>query len=208
MKIKLYLPFYDYNDSDFEINNDYYKSNEDYFNAVEQNLKQTRNAVMNGMSNYVNGGSLRGYQSTNGQVYAFGGKAQNTQEKVSYAECEAMLYNDNGKDESIDDFIKNYVSQNSQIYILNLNLDNCDEDFEQELNLWFKEHENLQKYGNERGNKWILDNEPVRQIKVKFTNNANEEKYAEFVNSKIIEKQGMNIYILLVQKINLIDKIQ
>jgi hypothetical protein len=59
-----------------------------------------------------------------------------------------------------------------------------------------------------KGEDWVLDNEPKRNIKLKFTNNANEEKFAILVNCKIMEKQNMNIYVILAEEINLIDKIQ
>ena len=208
MKVTLYLPYYDYNDGDFDVKNDYYKSNEDYFNAMQQNVQQTRGAVINSMSNYVNGGSIRDYQTSDGQTYRYGQQASQNEDKVAYAQCEAILYNEEGKDEKVDEFIEDYVSNDVQLYILNLDLDSSEEDFEQEINLWTTEHNNIQKYSNVKGDDWVLDNEPKRNIKLKFTNNANEEKFAELVNCKIMEKQGMNIYVVLAEEIKLIEKIQ
>lgn len=208
MKVTLYLPYYDYNDGDFDVSNDYYKSNEDYFNAMQQNVQQTRGAVIDSMSNYMNGGSMRDYQTSDGQTYRFGQQTSQNEDKVAYAQCEATLYNEEGKDEKVDEFIEDYVSNDVQLYILNLDLDSSEEDFEQEINLWTTEHNNIQKYSEIKGDDWILDNEPKRNIKLKFINNANEEKFAELVNCKIMEKQGMNIYVVLAEEIKLIDKIQ
>ena len=206
MKVTLYLPYYDYNDGDFDVSNDYYKSNEDYFNAIQQNVQQTRGAIMNSMYNQVNGSTVTAYHSSNGQTYRFGQRASQNEDKVSYAQCEATLYNEGGKEETVDEFISDYVSDDVQLYILRLDLDTSEEDFEQEINLWTTEHNKIQKYAKFKGDDWTLDNEPKRNIKLKFTNNANEEKNAELVNCKIMEKQGMNIYVLLVEEIKLIDK--
>ena len=39
-----------------------------------------------------------------------------------------------------------------------------------------------------------------------FKNNSNEDIYAELVNCKIIEQSKINEYIILIEKIILIDK--
>lgn len=207
MKVTLSLPYYDYNDGDFDVNNDYYKSNEDYFNAIEKNVQQTRETIIEGMSNYVNGGPITEFQGLNGQTYKFDAKTAQNEEKVAYAQCEAVIYDEEGKAKTVDGFIDDYVSKDIQLYVFRLDLDSCDEEFEQEVNLWVNEHNNIQKFIKGKGEDWVFENEPKRTIRVKFMNNANEEKFAELINCKIMENQRMDIYVVLVEEIKLIDKL-
>jgi len=206
MNITVYLPYYEYNDNDFEVDKDYYKSNDEYFNAIRENIQSTRNDVIQGMNNYMNNGSVKAYKDEYGQTYRYANKERESEDKVAYSKCEALIYDSNGKEETVDNFISDYVSKEMQLYVFKFNLDTADEEFEQEVNLWNTEHNKLQKY-NERDEDWVFENEPIRNIKIKFTNNANEEKYAELVNCKLMEKQSLNIYVVLVEEIKLIDKI-
>lgn len=206
MNITVYLPYYEYNDNDFEVDKDYYKSNDEYFNAIRENIQSTRNDVIQGMNNYMNNGSVKAYKDEYGQTYRYANKGRESEDKVAYSKCEALIYDSNGKEETVDNFISDYVSKEMQLYVFKFNLDTADEEFEQEVNLWNTEHNKLQKY-NERDEDWVFENEPIRNIKIKFTNNANEEKYAELVNCKLMEKQSLNIYVVLVEEIKLIDKI-
>lgn len=206
MNITVYLPYYEYNDNDFEVDKDYYKSNDEYFNAIRENIQSTRNAVIQGMNNYMNNGSVKAYKDEYGQTYRYANKERENEDKVVYSKCEALIYDSNGKEETVDNFISDYVSKEMQLYVFKFNLDTADEEFEQEVNLWNTEHNKLQKY-NERDEDWVFENEPIRNIKIKFTNNVNEEKYAELVNCKLMEKQSLNIYVVLVEEIKLIDKI-
>ena len=206
MNITVYLPYYEYNDNDFEVDKDYYKSNDEYFNAIRENIQSTRNDVIQGMNNYMNNGSVKAYKDEYGQTYRYANKEREGEDKVAYSKCEALIYDSNGKEETVDNFISDYVSKEMQLYVFKFNLDTSDEEFEQELNLWTTEHNKIQKY-NERDEDWVFENEPIRNIKIKFTNNANEEKYAELVNCKLMEKQSLNIYVVLVEEIKLIDKI-
>lgn len=210
MKVTTYLPYYDYNDGDFDVNNDYYKSNDDYFNAMQRNVEQTRNAVTNGMVNYLNNGSVSEFKSSDGQTYRFGQKTSQTQEKVAYSKCEAIVYGEDGKEKDVDSIISDCVSKDVQLYILKFDLDTSEEDFEQELNLWSIEHKRIEEASKRikiNKDKWQLDNEPQRNIRISFKNKANEEKYAEMVNCKIVEKPNGNTYIIISEEINLIDKI-
>lgn len=207
MNVTIYFPYYEYNDNDFSVDDNFYKSNEDYFNAIKENIQNTRNDVIQGMNNYMNNGSIKTYKALDGETYRYNDKRRENEEKVAYSKCEALIYNEDGKEVSIDNFISDYVSKEMKLYVFKLNLDSAEEEFEQELNLWSTEHSNIQKYNNSKNEDWIFENEPIRNIRIKFINNANEEKYAELVNCKLMEKQGFNIYVVLSEQIKLIDKI-
>lgn len=207
MNVTIYFPYYEYNDNDFSVDDNYYKSNEEYFNAIKENIQNTRNDVIQGMNNYMNNGSIKTYKALDGETYRYNDKRRESEEKVAYSKCEALIYNEDGKEVSVDDFISDYVSKEMKLYVFKLNLDSAEEEFEQELNLWSTEHSNIQKYNNSKNEDWVFENEPIRNIRIKFINNANEEKYAELVNCKLMEKQGFNIYVVLSEQIKLIDKI-
>lgn len=207
MNVTIYFPYYEYNDNDFSVDDNYYKSNEDYFNAIKENIQNTRNDVIQGMNNYMNNGFIKTYKALDGETYRYNDKSHESEEKVGYSKCEALIYNEDGKEVSVDDFISDYVSKEMKLYVFKLNLDSAEEEFEQELNLWSTEHNNIQKYNNSKNEDWVFENEPIRNIRIKFINNANEEKYAELVNCKLMEKQGFNIYVVLSEQIKLMDKI-
>lgn len=206
MQAILYLPYYDYNDEAFDVGDNYYKNNSDYVNAMQQNFQATNNAVANKMANYINGQSVSDYQSIDGQTYRFAKTSQDSEEKASYSECECIVYGEDGKDKTIDDFVSECVSNDVQLYVLKLNFDTIGDEFEEELILWTNEHNGLKRFSNDED--WIFENEPKRNLKLKFINKANEEKFAELVNCKIMERQGLNIYVVLAEDVKLINKIK
>lgn len=207
MKAEFYLPYYSaFEDGSFDVNSDFYKTNADYFNAMADSVAKTENGIMNGMMNYERGGTLNDFRGTDGQTYAFRGNQQGKADKVDYAKCDGVLLNaEDNTDCIVDKFIEDFVSKDVHLYTINLDLDSSDEDFEQELNLWNRDHENIQKYSETKGNDWILDNEPMRNIRMKFKNKANDIVTADLVNCKIMEKHGITAYVILVEEINLID---
>jgi hypothetical protein len=53
----------------------------------------------------------------------------------------------------------------------------------------------------------VWENEPTRNLKVEFINNAWETKYAMYVNCKVLEQEGNDEYAILAEKIILLDEI-
>lgn len=196
MKVKAYLSYYNSDYNVFDASKDFYKTSDDYIKAMNGNsiAKTSLNA------------STIVYKGTDGQEYRYSNTSQENEDKVDYTECEAILCDKNGNDKTVDGFISDYVSQDVQLYVLKFNLDDCEPDFEEELNLWYTEHNNIQKCSDKHSNEWILKNEPKVDVFIEFKNKANETKYAKLANCKIMEKQKFNIYILLVEQVNLIDK--
>lgn len=197
MKVKTYLTYNSTDYGTFDANQNFYKSSDDYIKAMKNSVNTDKTPFNS---------STIVYKGTDGQEYRYSNTSQENEDKVVYTECDAMLCDKDGKDKTVDDFISDYVSRDVQLYVMKFDFDNCDSDFEEEMNLWYIEHYNIQKYSDKHNNDWVLKNEPKVDMLIEFQNNANETKYAKLVNCKIMEKQNFNIYILLVEQVNLIDK--
>ena len=76
-----------------------------------------------------------------------------------------------------------------------------------EISLWAREHKSINKYKDYKGEEWAWVNEPKRNVKVHFVNNANEDLYAILENCKIMDIVDDNSMILYIEKFKLIDNI-
>lgn len=205
MEVTLYLPYYDYNDGAFDVNNDYYNE-EDYINAVSSEYNKNKDIVFNSMLDAKNGsGSL--VQGSDGQTYKFGQQTAQSEEKVAYSKCEGVLWDIGGSKDTVDGFIDKFAKQEQFLEIVEFNLDTVEEEFETEVSLWVKEHNNINQYADKLGEEWVLAKEPKRNIKVQFKNNANQDVYAVLEDCKIMDIIEDNSFILYVERITLIDNI-
>lgn len=205
MEVTLYLPYYDYNDGAFDVNNDYYNE-EDYINAVSNEYNKNKDIVFNSMLDAKNGsGSL--VQGSDGQTYKFGQQTAQSEEKVAYSKCEGVLWDIGGSKDTVDGFIDKFAKQEQFLEIVEFNLDTVEEEFETEVSLWVKEHNNINQYADKLGEDWVLAKEPKRNIKVQFKNNANQDVYAVLEDCKIMDIIEDNSFILYVERITLIDNI-
>ena len=205
MEVMLYLPYYDYNDGAFDVNNDYYNE-EDYINAVSNEYNKNKDIVFNSMLDAKNGsGSL--VQGSDGQTYKFGQQTAQSEEKVAFSKCEGVLWDIGGSKDTVDGFIDKFAKQEQFLEIVEFNLDTVEEEFETEVSLWVKEHNNINQYADKLGEEWVLAKEPKRNIKVQFKNNANQDIYAVLEDCKIMDIIEDNSFILYVERITLIDNI-
>lgn len=205
MEVTLYLPYYDYNDGAFDVNNDYYNE-EDYINAVSNEYNKNKDIVFNSMLDAKNGsGSL--VQGSDGQTYKFGQQTAQSEEKVAYSKCEGVLWDIGGSKDTVDGFIDKFAKQEQFLEIVEFNLDTVEEEFETEVSLWVKEHNNINQYADKLGEDWVLAKEPKRNIKVQFKNNASQDVYAVLEDCKIMDIIEDNSFILYVERITLIDNI-
>ena len=205
MEVTLYLPYYDYNDGAFDVNNDYYNE-EEYINAVSSEYNKNKDVIYNSVLDAKNGvGSL--VKGMDGQTYKFGQKTSQNEEKVAYSKCEGTLYDDEGTKETVDGFIEKFARQKQFLEIVEFDLDTVEEEFESEVSLWVREHNSINKYADELGEDWVLAKEPKRNIKLQFKNNAKQDVYAVLENCKIMDILEDNSFVLFVERITLIDKI-
>ena len=205
MKVTLYLPYYDYNDSEFDADESYYGEGE-YTNAVYDDFMKSKSVVESHMYDFKNG-SQGGFLGTDGKTYKFGQKTSQNEDKVSYSKCEATLYDEDGSDETVDGLIKKFAEQNDFIEMLELDYDTSEEDFETECSIWKNEHDSINGYRDVAGDAWVAAKEPRRDVRMHFKNNADEDVYAVLENCKIMDDSEPGTFIVYVEKINLIDKI-
>lgn len=204
MKSKLYMPYYDYNDGAFDVNGNYYNE-DDYINAVSTEYNKNKDIIYNSVLDAKNGtGSL--IQGNDGQTYKFGANIAQNEDKVAYSECDAMLYDGNGEDETVDNIITHFAKKEPFIEMLEFDDENCEEEFMCEVSLWIREHNGINKYKDFKGEEWAWVNEPKRNIRISFDNNANEKVYATLENCKIMDIVGSNAMIIFIERIRLIDK--
>ena len=205
MKVTLYLPYYDYNDGEFDADESYYGEGE-YTNAVYDDYMRNKDIVENTMYQYKNG-SRDVFTGSDGKTYKFGANSQQKEDKVAYSSCEASLYNEDGEDESIDGIIQKFATQGDFVEMLELDMDTSEEDFETEYSIWSKEHKKIDSYRGKAGDAWVASKQPKRNVKMHFKNKANEDIYAILENCKIMDDLGGGTLIVYVEKISLIDKI-
>ena len=200
MKATLYIEMENYEDGDFDVSNNYYKSDEEFFDAMDKENKKYSNVAYDAISGLGN--------LSNKKVAKFGN--QNNFSKnaaTNNYKSEAIILNENGEDETVDNLISNCVSQDVVVNIIKFNRDNMDEEFEEDFNFWIDDHNNINKYKDKLGEDKVFENEPTRNFKVEFLNNANETKYAMMVNCKVLEQEGNDEYAILAEKIILIDNL-
>jgi len=204
MKVTLYIPYYDYNDGAFDVNNDYYNEDE-YIKAVSSEYNKNKDIVYNSMVDY-NNGSRGLVQGVDGQTYKFGAKVAQNEDKVAYSSCGAVIYNEDGEDDTVDGIIKRFVAQKPFIEMLEFDDDSSEEEFMTEVTLWVKEHNSINKYKDYKGEEWAWVNEPKRNIKMHFKNKSDEDMYAILENCKIMDIVGGNSMIVFVERLRLIDR--
>ena len=198
MNVTLYIELEGYDDGDFDVSNDYYKSDEEFFDIMDKDVKKYSNAVYNAMSR----------DGFNNSSAKFGNLYKTTKNaKANNYKSEAIIFDETGKDETVDNLIANCVSQDVVVNIIRFNRDKMDDEFEEDFNFWIDDHNNINQYKDKLGEDKVWENEPTRNIKVEFINNAGETKYAMYVNCKVLEKEGNDEYAILAEKIILLDEI-
>ena len=200
MKITIYLKLEGFNDGDFDIRNDYYKSDDEFFDAMDAENKKFSNVAYDAISNLGN-------NINNKTAKLNFSKAQSKNAKENNYRSEALLFDENGNDETVDNIISNALSQDVVINIIKFNRDSMDEEFEEDYNFWISDHEKLSQYKDKLGEDKVWKNEPTRTFYVEFLNKANEIKYVRFENCKILEKGDEDEYAVLSEKISLIENI-
>ena len=200
MNITLYVKLEGFDDGDFDMRNDYYKSDEEFFDAMDRENKKHSNLAYEAISGLGN--------LTNNKTAKFN-ISQNSSKNVkeNNYKSDALLFDENGNDETVDNLITNALSQDVVVNIIKFNRDSMDEEFEEDYNFWIDEHEKLNEYKDKLGEDKIWQNEPTRTFYVEFLNKANETKYVRFENCKILDKGDDDEYAILAEKISLIDKI-
>ena len=205
MEVTLFLPYYDYNDGNFDVSNDYYNEKE-YSDAMSNEFNRSKDVVYNSILAAKNG-SGRLVQGMDGHTYKFGQKASQSEDKVAYSQCNGELFDINGDSDTVDNFISKFASQKQFLEMVEFDLDTSEEEFETELSLWTREHNSINQYKDKLGEDWVLAKEPKRNLKVQFKNKANQTVYAVLEDCRIMDIIEKTSFVLFVEKITLVDNI-
>lgn len=199
MKVTLYLKLEGFDDGDFDVSNNYYESDDAFFDAMDRENKKYSNVAFDAISNLGN--------NIKNKIAKFSNRTNGKNAKENNYKSEALLLDESGKDETVDNLITNSLTQDVVVNIIKFNRESMDEEFEEDYNFWVDEHESLNQYKDKLGEEKIWENEPTRTFYVEFLNKANETKYVRFENCKIIDKGDNDEYAILAEKITLIDNI-
>ncbi len=196
MKCTFLLPYFDYNDSDFDVDNSYYGSNDDYFDAMNEEVKRTSKIVDSAMSNLKNGTSIIGktYNYENNDMH----------EPISYSKCDGELFCENGEEETIDGIFDAVFKDDVVLYVIKFDIDNAEEEFENALKQWYDEHESISKYADGMGDDWVFEHEPKMRMDIEIINHAGETKRIQMNNCRILEKNDICTYVIIADKLELI----
>lgn len=204
MEVTLYMPYYGATDDANDMG-DYYQGDE-YIKQMKEMYESTKDTVFETMLD-ANRGSTNALIGTDGQMYKFMEKTPQNEGKVVYLPSSCALYNGDGKEETVDGIITYFARQEAFVEMFVFDVKSMDEDLESELSVWNQEHRGVNSYVAKKGDEWAWANEPVRDLKMEFKNNAGETLYALLHECKIMDKVDNDSYILFVKRITLIDRI-
>lgn len=201
MEVTVYIKLEGYDDGDFDVRNDYYASDDAFFDAM--NRENQRNASLayetaSKLGNIVNS------KTTNFSAYGRNNSKSATENSYK---ASAILINENGQPETVDNLISNCFTNDIVVNILKFDRDSMDEEFEEDFNFWVNDHNKINQYKDKLPPEKIWDGEPVRTLYVEFKNKANEIKYVRYENCKLVALNGNDECTILAENISLVDKI-
>lgn len=195
MIVKLYLPYNTYDDGDFD--SSYQMSDDEYFDRINKEEERSKTVHLDLMNknrqNYANTASF--------------GMPVKHDEKVKLSMCEVSIADDEGKDIGVDGLVEECVKQDVGAMTLRFNLDDADDEFLEDVNLWSRDHEEINQYMDKMGEDWVFRNEPIRNFKGEYVNKANEVKYFEMHNCRIFDKTDACTFVVIYDKITFINSL-
>ena len=206
MKAKIYLQYSDYGDGTFAVDENYYNDGKSYIDAITEDYNKNKDIVTNSILDMLEGsGGL--YSGTDGNTYSFAAQAPQKEEKYAYSKCDGVIFNENGEDESVDSIVTNMASRKQTVYMISLDRDTSDEEFEEELSLWVNEHNGINAYRVQMGDEWAWANEPFRDVFVSFRNKMGEIVKMGLKNCRILDIVDNSSYILYIENIEMANNL-
>ena len=199
MEVTISVEINTLDDNDFSVDNSYYANNNDFFNAVQQEVNKNAGIADEFMRN---AGNILNSKTAKFNAYQTSEKS-NT---ASIYNCQAMLLDENEKDESIDGIIAKAQSNDVVVSIIDFNADSMDEEFEENLRLWIRDHESINEYIDKIGEEKVWKNEPTMDFVVTFKNNANKDVCVQYANTKIIGVLGKMKLAVLAEEVFFVEK--
>ena len=190
MKVKLLLPYNQYDDDDF--NSSYNMSNDEFFSRLEKEESVSQNIAYD----YVNMDRSR-YRN----AASFNQGVSQRDARLRFSSSQAVLKHDGGAELTIDELVDECVNQDVGALIIEIDLDSIEEEFESELKMWLDEHDSINSYESKLGEDWVFEHEPSKNIKVEYLNKANEVQYCDMINCRIVERVNASTFAVVYDKI-------
>ena len=190
MKIKLGLPYNTYDDGDFDSKSE--MTDDEFFDRLEREESMSKGIA----NDFVMGRRF----NTRGAA-SFNAAARHNEGKVRVVHAEADISGPDGEEVTVDSLVSMCVNPDVGVFRVIFNPDEMDEEFEENLNFWNEEHVSINSYIDKMGEDWVFTNEPVRNLRIDYLNKAGEEKHAEIVNCRILDKESITNYLILFDKI-------
>lgn len=197
MSVKLHIPYYDYNDNSFDVDNSFYQTEDDYVRALNEAYNSTKDTIFEMMST----GNV-----SHANTYKFSPKTPSSKEKIAYTTCDATIYDENGEKVGLEMLLKAFREQDVCMYVLQFDSDTMEEKFEGELKSWASETNNIMM--QDRSDDWIFKAKPTLNISFSLKNNANETVYGRLVNCRLEEILEYNEYLIIAEKVEFIKSLE
>lgn len=167
MNATLFLPYIDYYNTKFDVDDSYYTENS-YENALNDEYNKNKDIVYNTINDYFDGNIsvLKQGNNQGNTINFFNTKTPKIEEKTRYSTCDAILYNSSMEDCDINYLLQHLGGKNMFELIVKLNFDTIEEEFEEDLKLWVKTHNNINSTMN--SDEWKFKNEPKKNIRIKI----------------------------------------
>lgn len=187
------------NDGDFDERDDYYKSDDEFFEKIKEDVDMNSDVayeVVNNLGNLYKRNAAS-FESTSKNY---------RNPSLSIYKCSASLLDEENNDETVDGIISKSLSNDVVVSILRYNFDDMDEEFEEDLRLWVRDHESINEYIDKLGEDKVWENEPKRDFVVTFKNKANEDVSVQYINARIVGKIDSMTYAVLAEKLMIVEK--
>lgn len=158
------------NDNNFSVNENYFSDSESYIKALEN-------------GSFCND-NFKSFNVENGKNIEYN-------DFNSFEECLCVL---NGED--IDSLINHNINGDSFYLQINLNLDECSEDFEFELKSLYNYHNRMYKLASQKNDSDVdIDYLPKTDFKFSFKNLSGEFSYVLLSDCTILEYEKSKLFI-------------
>ena len=188
MKINVHILIESFDDGDFDVSNTYYKSDEEYFSKMRAEEQMYSNVAYDVVNNL---GS-----NSKGKTASFQLKNIYENDNAKYFSCPAEIYDADHNEETVDNIITYCFSNDVVINTIAFNMEEMCDEFYENIRFWESDHVEINKHINELGEDKVWKNEPLRNLKIEFVNKANETKFANLINCRILEINNNEFTIL------------
>lgn len=195
MEAKILIEYTVIQDANSHTYDDYYKDGE-YVKALYDDYNKTKDAVSQLMAN-------NSVHRKSDAPFRKGSNNHTKTFKTLYTECPITIYNEHYQEESVDELIKKMLEPTAHVEIFAIHIAEADEEFLTEWTLWATEHKKISEYAKTQDEEWGLTHEPIRNLKLKFINHANNEVEINLQCCRLLDIMKENTFIVYIANMSL-----